>query len=501
MATPIKANNTQDGCNPISSNCVIWQGPDIPCINLCKGDSVSDVVAKMAERLCLIVTQLDMSLLDLSCFNPVCPTVNDIQDLLQFLLNKICELENVTLDPVVPGGCPDTCIITIAPCFQEADFLGNLITTLSLKDYVIKIGNEICTILTNIAANTAAIADLDTRVTFIEDNCCSTGPASVNITTPGCIGNGATKTVQNYLSDFELAFCNLQNATGTPVNINTTLSYQCISGTDTTLGAPGTYSALPGWINSPLNLAQNVQDLWLIICDQRLAIQNLQTAITTLQADLLACCAPTCDDIIWVLTGNGIRANKYIDLFFTGSVPAAFDYCGAATGTNIVVRDAFGASFTFTNQDVLSEITSGGSIALDLTPPGAGTLTEDSVYYEVDISLCLTDGTLTCNSIRSLAFYNNNWCSYRLLTLSPPPATTGQLDVEWAIASVTTTYTVNLYTSANVFVDSASITTSGGGTTSVPFVGLTSGTVYKATLTSTQNGRSIECQTGLVPCP
>ena len=52
MALPIKAKDTQEGCNPMSSNCVLWQGPDIPCINLCKGDSISDITAKLAEELC-----------------------------------------------------------------------------------------------------------------------------------------------------------------------------------------------------------------------------------------------------------------------------------------------------------------------------------------------------------------------------------------------------------------------------------------------------------------
>ena len=33
------------GCNPVSSNCVVWQGPDLACIDLCKGDTVSNVVA------------------------------------------------------------------------------------------------------------------------------------------------------------------------------------------------------------------------------------------------------------------------------------------------------------------------------------------------------------------------------------------------------------------------------------------------------------------------
>ena len=55
MALPIKAKDTQEGCNPMSSNCVIWQGPDIPCIKLCKGDSISDITAKLAEELCTLL--------------------------------------------------------------------------------------------------------------------------------------------------------------------------------------------------------------------------------------------------------------------------------------------------------------------------------------------------------------------------------------------------------------------------------------------------------------
>jgi len=81
MAVPIKSNNTQQGCNPISSNCVVWQGPNIPCINLCTGDSVSDVIAKMATELCDITSQTDISLLDLSCFNPLYPTPQNNQGL------------------------------------------------------------------------------------------------------------------------------------------------------------------------------------------------------------------------------------------------------------------------------------------------------------------------------------------------------------------------------------------------------------------------------------
>ena len=56
-------------CSPISSNCVVWQGPDIPCIELCTGDTVSDVVSAMATELCTVLDTLKVSNYDLTCFN------------------------------------------------------------------------------------------------------------------------------------------------------------------------------------------------------------------------------------------------------------------------------------------------------------------------------------------------------------------------------------------------------------------------------------------------
>ena len=61
MALPIQPSDTQAGCNPVSSNCVIWQGPDIPCITLCKGDSISDVTYKVATEICTLVDQLSLT--------------------------------------------------------------------------------------------------------------------------------------------------------------------------------------------------------------------------------------------------------------------------------------------------------------------------------------------------------------------------------------------------------------------------------------------------------
>ena len=71
---PTKTNNPSP-CSPISSNCVVWQGPDISCIDLCNGDTVSDVVAALATKLCAIIDETctctpDLAGLDLKCTLP-----------------------------------------------------------------------------------------------------------------------------------------------------------------------------------------------------------------------------------------------------------------------------------------------------------------------------------------------------------------------------------------------------------------------------------------------
>jgi len=145
---PLNFDNSP--CSPISSNCVIWQGPDLPCIKLCKGDTVSDVVFKLAEELCLILDTLDIKNYDLTCFNITACAPKDFQALIQFLIDKICELENIpaqnttSTTTATQTGCPD-CVVSVASCFVTGS--QNLPTTMQLVDYVTMIGDRICYII------------------------------------------------------------------------------------------------------------------------------------------------------------------------------------------------------------------------------------------------------------------------------------------------------------------------------------------------------------------
>mgnify|MGYP003670327522 FL=1 len=78
---PLNLDNSP--CSPISSNCVVWQGPDISCINLCTGDTVSDVVSAMAKELCTILDSLKVTNYDLTCFNSTACGPEDFNALIQ----------------------------------------------------------------------------------------------------------------------------------------------------------------------------------------------------------------------------------------------------------------------------------------------------------------------------------------------------------------------------------------------------------------------------------
>jgi hypothetical protein len=454
MALPIKPSDTQEGCNPISSNCVIWQGPDIPCIQLCTGDSVSDVVAKMAERLCTISDQLDISLLDLSCFNPIAPTPKDFRDVMQLIINKVCGLENPVVDPdsTSKSTCPDDCIVTIAACFQETDFLGNLITTLPLKDYVIKIGNELCTIISQITTINGTLTNMQAQIDALQ-TCCD-APNDINITTSGCIGRGITQSVQSFLISLESAYCELAGYVGTPSDLSSSLTQVCITSSDIRLSSPPlTFSTLtPNWILNPANLAQSVGNLWIALCDLRTAyesyVSTTDATLASLQSQLDACCGITCASLL--LSGSSSFTSKFIYITFSGGpLPSGWNFCS----TDYTVTGSSGTSVNLTAipGSGVGEIHYPTWQTIDLSTP-AYTNTYNSLYYQVTIDICLTDGTSTCNQTLVLPAIAGEINSCPTITLSAPTGTTIQAD--WtnpysALNITWTMYLVEVNTSTN----------------------------------------------------
>jgi hypothetical protein len=271
---PINLDNSP--CNPVSSNCVIWQGPNIPCIKLCTGDTVTDVVYELAKQLCTILDQVNISTVDLSCLKLTTGKPTDIKALLQILIDKICALNNVPATPSsLKRGASDT-IVPVAACLQT-----NNQTTMKLTDYVQLIGNKICSILNDITNINSSITNLTTRVTALEATP-ATPPYVLPSVTPDCtLANGTVEAGVSYkldviltalVNDDNYGYCALISNTGEPEAIYQAYTSQTVDGNDGALS--NCYQTLnqlydTTWINTPQNLSESFIDLWLVVKDIR----------------------------------------------------------------------------------------------------------------------------------------------------------------------------------------------------------------------------------------
>lgn len=96
---PLRQNTPKNKCGePVSSNCVVYNGNNIPCIPLCNGDTVSDVEYKLGQQLCYIQSLLNMSTVDLSCIYTPCPSCQNPTTpvgVLQVMVDYMCHLADI----------------------------------------------------------------------------------------------------------------------------------------------------------------------------------------------------------------------------------------------------------------------------------------------------------------------------------------------------------------------------------------------------------------------
>ena len=157
---------SKSGCSPTSSSCVIWQGKDIDCLTICKGDSIDDVIHQLGCLVCTIKDQLDVNTYTLDCFNlAVCDIPRTFRELMQFLLEITCQLQDAYLagdagaEPSV-NGIPS---VSVASCFQ-----GDLGNSALITDYIMAIGNKVCQQEITIQNQQAAILQMQEEIELLK---------------------------------------------------------------------------------------------------------------------------------------------------------------------------------------------------------------------------------------------------------------------------------------------------------------------------------------------
>jgi len=480
---PLNADNP--GCTTISSDCVIWQGPDIECINLCKSDTVSNVVNKLALEICEILDILDIDSYDLSCFNLGDCSPENFQALIQLLITKICALEDVTPvdseDPRsgIPSGVPintrilagngynDT-IIEFPEIFHYDNSQGDRVTQGQIIDLVNAAANRLNSLVGEIATINNTLNNHEFRIEALENE--TEAPLVLPNVVPVCVLPPDLVALDVMTQALEQEFCTLRTSTGTSQNIYDALINQCAGLNDSPQlqKSSATMSDIPQWNDTVTNLAQGFTNVLLTICDIRASIQSIQE---------FCCTTTSCDDLNIEVQGIVINPNT-LQLYFTGTFPSGFQET-VPSGSIVSITDELSNSInaTIAITPILNDV---GGFSVDLS----GTPINTSTNLTISVPLSFTDGVSQCDKVITEVVVNTSACPTVVLT---PAETT--IDYTMTYLGGAGSIDVKLYDSTGTILI-ASQTTVVAGPQAVlgQFITLNPGVQYKVQVEITITG-------------
>lgn len=492
---PTNSSGTTNGCDNISSNCVVWQGPDITCIDLCTGDTITDVTHKLATKVCKLITDgvtanPSLAGLDLTCLKIPGITPTELVPVLQAMVVQICantgtgqvpnSSSNLSPSAQVQADLP---IMTLPACLQYNDASGNPVTTLRLDLFATLISQQVCTNLASIQVINTTLTSYSSRLDILEACVlpCSSAVVEKQVV-PTCIINvGVLTDVSVLLLALEVRFCALETAVGLPAAINLAIGQTTITSSTLSLsGNKAAYGALGGWNSTVTSLAQSVQNSWIVMDDLYAAVANIQTN----------CCPSGCEGITYGFTTTEIFASSGLISsinfnFQNSSIPNDFN---DASGFSVIkVTDVAGV----VAQSTVSVSTLQNSVGgIDLS---VATLnTAQSMTAQVQYGF--TNGVDTCDSIQSSTIKGVVPCP-STINVSGVTATAATVSFSQLLGS-TAVYVIDILGAGNV-IEATYTQNNPTGTVSHNFTGLTPNTPYNVRVTTTFGGASEIC--ALVP--
>ena len=358
-----KKSTRSSGCpDALSSKCITWNGPSIPCIEVCNGDELTEVIWAIADKVCTIAGDIDMSTMDLSCLLDLCngcPQEKTLQTVIQLLLDNQCKLKDL-IDEINVNPTQDVELNLNLKCIKKFDEFGNEIPQ-NLNQTLQSIINELCDHADDITTLQNTVIDLQNQIDNIDVNPTIDEPV---ITTCLTGPNPVSETVISVTEDY----CEYKGVVGSELDIQSAMSQQCAN-------LNSALSSTAGWIISPENLAQTVNNLWIAYCNLLDRVKSIEDT----------CCAVNCDSVKigFITTFND---NQTVTLSFTpgsGSmIPAGFVDCGSEltiTNQNNV---------TFTVPIVIAQ--NGDSDDIDVSMFTTG----DMLTFSLKAKLC--SDTLNC---------------------------------------------------------------------------------------------------------
>lgn len=261
----------------IPSNCIPWNGPSIPCLGLCRGDSVSDIIVKLATKVCEVAEPENLSTLSLQClydmFSTTEPSSHTIKNVLQLLVDNQCSLKDL-IDNLQSSNSGSRTFVVNLKCLLEKDSFGNPLpyTQQSVSQTLI---NEICLLKVDNVYLKSKVLNLQEQIDNLDLN-----PVVIEAKVVTCI-NPALLPVSQQVKNTSKSFCDYKSLVGQPSDISTTLSRICPDWNTR-------FQSLSGWITNPINYMQQMNNVFLVLCNVIGRVENIENT----------CCAPNCDNVI-----------------------------------------------------------------------------------------------------------------------------------------------------------------------------------------------------------
>lgn len=343
-------SNTEQGCSPVSSNCVIWQGPNISCINLCTGDSVSDVVYKLATEVCALQAQLDLTDMDFACL--VSSAVgtpepeHTLQVALELLIGKVCDVEAIINAFQQNDGTINLDFAVAIPadamCFVANDVNGDPVFNLAHSVFTKNIARKVCALVTLTNQHTSILTNHETRLIAVE---AYEAAAADLMVTPTCVlPANVDVTITTAFEALEQQFCSLRSITGMPTALSASLTYQCQGlAQEAALSQTGTMSALPGWKSPVSTVSDAITNMWLTMCDMRAAVKDIVINGSTGGGTLAGF---NCSSVIVDFTVVTNEARTIATVYFSGLTSIADDINDCTSqGAKITFTDSNGGKY------------------------------------------------------------------------------------------------------------------------------------------------------------
>jgi hypothetical protein len=293
MGVPVSnPGSNRDNCPKISTSCVIWQGPDIPCIDLCAGDAVDEVVFKLATYLCELSENIfNINNIDFQCLTPL-GTENEniptnLEELIQLMINYSCGVipfsEFSASAPALMFSAKTVgTLSTGEPLLELPDGLayfdenGDYITVLEQSKYIEVVSAKLVETIKQLNLNNGRLFTAEKAIKNLEtqfDSFISSSTSDIYVVSQ-CASNGIPGQqilIQDAFTVFERTYCNLASVIGSTTSLFRAISSQIpnLPNLPQLMNGGLQMKALPRWSVTVNDIGTSLSNLWLTVNDMR----------------------------------------------------------------------------------------------------------------------------------------------------------------------------------------------------------------------------------------